>query len=203
MKLGRIISTFLKGYHPNEYWEKRGKVYLKEHVPDKFYYQQEKELVNYLKGINFDSVLEVGCGFGRITHTILSNFPEKKYVAIDLSEDQINNAKKLCKDFENIEFIQSTIQDFKTTDKFDLVLGAEVLLHVPSDEIVPVIKKLVGHSNHHIINIDFNSKNIPKFLLPHNFVHNYKELYSNDSRINEVVEIPINEKQSIYHAKKD
>jgi len=40
-----------------------------------------------------------------------------------------------------------------------------------------------------------------KFLLPHNFAHKYEELYSNDSRINEVVEIPINEKQSIYHAK--
>jgi len=102
MKLGRIISTFLKGYHPNEYWEKRGKVYQKEFVSSKGLELQEKILVDYLKGIHFESVLEIGCGFGRITNKILSNFPEKKYVAIDLSEDQINNAKKLCVDFKKI-----------------------------------------------------------------------------------------------------
>ena len=56
---------------------------------------QEQILVEYLrKNISFSTVLEVGCGFGRITKIILSNFPEvTEYVAVDLSPDQIENAR--------------------------------------------------------------------------------------------------------------
>ena len=201
MKLGRIFSTYLKGYQPFEYWKERGKVYKKEFVGNKDLELEEKILVDYLKGINFESVLEIGCGFGRITNKILSNFQVKKYVAIDLSEDQIKNAKKLCVDFKNIQFRKSTIQAFKINEKFDLVLGVKVLLHVPSEEIESVIKKLIDLTSNHIVNVDFNSRYKPKILLPHVFVHKYKEIYSNDRRVNEVKEIPITEKESLYHAK--
>jgi len=201
MKLGRIFSTYLKGYQPFEYWKERGKVYQKEFVLSKDLELEEKILVDYLKGINFESVLEVGCGFGRITNKILSNFQVKKYLAIDLSEDQIKNAKKLCVDFKNIQFRKSTIQAFKINEKFDLVLGVKVLLHVPPKEIESVIKKLIDLTSNHIVNVDFSSRFKPKIILPHNFVHKYKEIYSNDRRVNEVKEIPITEKDSLYHSK--
>jgi len=200
MKLGRIFSTYLKGYQPFEYWKERGKAYKKEFVRTKDHDLQEKMLVDYLKGINFESVLEIGCGFGRITNKILSNFQVKKYVAIDLSKDQIKNAEKLCAGFNNVQFRKSMIQDFEINEKFDLILGAKVLIHITPQEIQPVIKKLIGLGSN-IVNVDFNSKYKPKIFLPHNFKHNYKEIYSNDKRVSEVKEIPITEKDSIYHAK--
>ena len=199
MKVGRILKSYLKGYSPNQYWVERGRVYKKEFVSNEFYERQESKLLTFLQTINFESVLEIGCGFGRITQLILSNFPVKKYIAIDLSEDQIENAKKLCSNFKNIEFKNITIQDLKTNDKFDLVLGVEVLLHVLPEEINSVVKKLVSLSNHHIINMDFNSKHRPKIVLPHNFTHDYKKIYSNFIESDKIIEVPIDEKHSIYH----
>jgi cyclopropane fatty-acyl-phospholipid synthase-like methyltransferase len=41
------------------------------------------------------TVLEVGCGFGRITKLLLLDFPNiKEYLAVDLSPHQIENAKE-------------------------------------------------------------------------------------------------------------
>jgi len=82
-------------YIPNEYWFERGKKYKEEFRYNKNSELQERVLLDYLKKIpssfsSFSTVLEVGCGFGRITKLLLSNFSNiQEYIAIDLSPDQI------------------------------------------------------------------------------------------------------------------
>ena len=65
------------------------------------------------------TVLELGCGFGRITKLLLLNFPNiKEYLAVDLSQHQIENAKEYVRPQEIIikrrdkrtQFIVSNIQ---------------------------------------------------------------------------------------------
>jgi len=197
----RKISTFFKPYKPKEYWEKRGQVYKKEYEYSESSKRQEKVLVEYLKSLSFDSVLEFGCGFGRITKIVLENFPIKKYVALDLSADQLLNAKNLCKEFDNVTFVQSTIQDFNPDEKFDIVLGIEVLLHVLPDEINDVIRKLVNHTNKHLVHVDWYENTPPKIRSPHNFIHNYKKIYENIKSISEVKTQPVSGKQILFHAK--
>ena len=84
---------FFKKYKPIDYWSKRGKKYQDEFVYNEFFKIQENTLIDYLKAIQFKSVLEYGCRFGRITKLLLENFNIKQYKAFDLSQDQINNAK--------------------------------------------------------------------------------------------------------------
>jgi len=79
---------------------------------------------------SFSTVLEVGCGFGRITKLLLSNFPDiLEYVAIDLSADQIENAKKYVKpvietkEHNPLNFIVSDIQSFQGEKKYDFVVS--------------------------------------------------------------------------------
>jgi len=59
-------------YIPNEYWTQRGKDYKKNFKYDDKFELQEQILIEYLKKYSFDSVLEVGCGFGRITKLLLN-----------------------------------------------------------------------------------------------------------------------------------
>ena len=90
----------LPTYIPNEYWLKRGKVYKEQFKYNKKFQLQENMLIDYLKTAleSFDTVLELGCGFGRISRLMLSKFPDiKEYVAVDLSPDQIENAKQYTK----------------------------------------------------------------------------------------------------------
>jgi len=201
MGLYRKISTFFKSYSPTDYWTERGRVYQKEFVHSEESQEEEKALIDYLKTLSFDTVLEFGCGFGRITKILLENFPIKKYVAFDLSPDQISNAKKLCKDFKNINFHVSTIQDFKIDEKFDLVIGIEVLLHVPPDNIEQTMNELSSFSKHHIINVDWSQEKPPLVRSPHNFLHNYEKIYNKIEKINSVKILSLIKNLAIFHAK--
>ena len=114
---------------------------------------------------SFSTVLEVGCGFGRIAKLLLSNFPNiLEYIAIDLSPDQIENAKEFVKpaidtkEHNPLSFIVSDIQSFQNERKYDLVISSEVLMHVLPSEIERVMIKIVDMSNEHIINIDWYKK---------------------------------------------
>src|SRR5687767_5116400 len=87
---GRWNSTYVSGaYNPREYWLARGKVYKEQFKYDPEKQLQEEMLLDYLKRIPpFQTVLEIGCGFGRISNIILSNFPAiQEYVATDMSPD--------------------------------------------------------------------------------------------------------------------
>ena len=208
----------LPTYIPNEYWLKRGKVYKEQFKYNKKFQLQENMLIDYLKTAleSFDTVLELGCGFGRISRLMLSKFPDiKEYVAVDLSPDQIENAKqytKLSNDGAILKFIVSDIQSLDIDKKYDLVISCEVLLHILPSEIGSVIKKMVNMSNKHIVNIDWFEEVIPKKVAPHNFIHQYQTLYKSTSLVKQVYRVPIvskgllfkfDTKQSIFHALKE
>ena len=161
----------------------------------------------------------MGCGFGRITRLVLLNQPGiKKYKAVDLSPDQIRNAEEYLKSgFDKLAIndldLTLTVSDIKSlpsNEKYDLVLAAEVLLHILPLEIRQAMIKLVELSNCHIINIDYyQEKVIP--LAPHNFLHQYEKIYSEIPSIAKVESIRIRRawlfgfdtKQCIFHAIKD
>lgn len=207
-------------YVPHEYWSRQGKTYKEGFRYNKDFELQEKILIDYLKDYflshaSFSTVLEVGCGFGRITRLLLSNFPYiTDYLAIDLSVDQIENAKEFVRPavarHDQLNFVVSDIQSFQNQKKYDLVLASEVLMHILPSEIDEVMRKLVTISKNHVINIDWYEEQAPKKAAPHNFVHQYENIYKNMSSVTDVYRIPIvkkgswlksiDTKQSLFHA---
>jgi ubiquinone/menaquinone biosynthesis C-methylase UbiE len=201
-------------YIPREYWIKRGKVYKQEFQYNKKFKLQEQMLTEYLKkNISFSTVLEVGCGFGRITRILLSNFPEiTEYIAVDLSPEQIENAKNYVMEEDKrgvVRFIVSDIQSLEINSKYDLVIAPEVLLHILPSEIKEVIAKLVRWSRKNIVNIDWYEDIPPQKAAPHNFIHQYEKIYHEVPHVSQVIRTPIvkkgllsgiNTKQSIFHA---
>lgn len=190
---------FLKKYKPSDYWIKRGKIYYDKFTRDDNTQREENSLIDYLKTIQFESVLEYGCGFGRITKLLLDNFEIKQYKAFDLSSDQINNAKKLCDNY-NVDFEVSSIQDYDDLKKYDLVMGVEILMHVPPELITTAVKKLSTFSKKYLINVDYYENQPNTTLAKHNFLHPYEEIYNQLDKTNKVSCIKIDEKQSIFCA---
>jgi SAM-dependent methyltransferase len=233
-------------YDPKDYWIEQGKVYKDNFRYNNKFELQERFLIEYLNSNIFTatnsedkpvelSVLEVGCGFGRITRLILEKFGRlvTKYVAVDMSPDQIRNAKQFVEDSylegedvpivddiesskdERLEFVVSDIQSLNSTNassqRYDLVLACEVLLHVLPSEIKQVVSQLAEMSNKHIINVDWYEEEVPKKIAPHNFIHQYEEIYANIPSVKRVRRTPIvkkgmlsklDTKQSIFHASK-
>lgn len=199
-------------YIPFQYWREEGKIYQKNFRPNKHHKLHEKLLVNLLKKLEFSTVLEVGCGFGRITKLMVNNFKSiKEYDAIDLSPDQIENAKRYVNS-QLVKYQVSEIQAFNPGDKrYDLVLISEVLLHVMPSEIKAVMEKLVSLSNKHVVNIDYYEDVQTLELAEYNFLHQYEQIYKSIPDVQRVERIRVQEKklfgksdfkelQSIFHA---
>ena len=173
-------------YNPSEYWHERGKIYKKNFRYDKNKRVQEEFLIAHLNNISgsFKSVLELGCGFGRITQLLLTNYNNiTEYLAVDISPDQIENAKSLLSSTDKLsqevklDFLVSDIQSLRLDKQYDLVILSEVLLHILPTDIDSVIKKLITLSKKHIINIDWYEDLPPKSQASHNFIHQYEALY--------------------------
>jgi len=200
LKIKKFARKFVK-YDPNSYWLKRGKsLYSDNPYSRKEYKLQMNEVLDYLKTLEFSSVLEYGCGYGRYTRLLLQNFKIKSYVATELSQDSIKEAKKLNREFDNVEFKIATIKDLNFDEKFNLVLGIEVLQHIKEEEIQTCIDKLVNLSKKHIVNIDSYLDVKPENLARHCFNHNYETLYSKNENVKEVKRIKLSVlNHSLYH----
>ena len=198
----KFWSSLFK-YDPQKYWLERGKKFYDEKLYDKNKYrEQEKKLLNYLSSLDFSSVLEFGCGFGRITELLLKNFEINEYLALDISPDLIKHAKNLEKKFGNIRFDVCDIRHLELEKKYDLVIGSEVLMHVPPNDIENVIENLIEHTKKHLVNIDWYQDSKPIFHAGHNFVHRYEEIYRKNKLIFKINKISIEGMQppsAIFH----
>lgn len=194
-------------YVPKDYWLREGATYMARFRHTKEFRLQESLLVDCLKNLRppFSTVLELGCGFGRITKLLLFNFAINEYVAVDLSPEQIQNARGYVGDGK-VEFIVSDLQGFESDKKYDLVIASEVLMHVLPSEIGQAVAKLASMSRHHVVNIDWYEEK-PRAGAPHNFIHDYEAAYRN-AHVASVERIPVakrgmfglDAKQSIFHA---
>ena len=148
-------KIFRKKYDNEAFWKDDfGKGYYnmytkKQHYKD-WMINHEKELVKFLKTSEFESILEFGAGFGRMSKVISENFNINTYDAFDISSDQIQNAKKHCKEL-SINFTVSSFEDFKSDKKYDIVLGCECLLHIPPEKVEEYISKMLSYSKKYFI----------------------------------------------------
>lgn len=90
-------------------------------------------LIDEIKREKFETLLDVGCGTGNSIELLYKEFPEKKYMGIDLAENMIEaacrkaipNAGFLVGDAENLPFEEG---------KFDVVICKESFHHYPQVE---------------------------------------------------------------------
>ena len=79
------------------YWLKRGKAYLEEEQSYAGYHRvQERFLLDTLRAgrLSMQNVLDLGCGFGRITKLLAENYPGTEIVALDVSPEQLESARR-------------------------------------------------------------------------------------------------------------
>ncbi len=78
-------------------------------------------------------VLDLGCGGGHLLRDLALSVGSKgRAVGLDPSEPQINAAKELCKELENVEFSQDSATELSfADDAFDSVASIQVLEYIP------------------------------------------------------------------------
>lgn len=84
-----------------------------------------------------DKVLDLGCGPGRDLKYFSS-----KYQVIGLEPSPALSL--YAKNYSGAQVIQSRIEDFRTTEKFNGIWACASLLHIPSRDLAEVFQKIEG-----------------------------------------------------------
>lgn len=167
-------------FNVNDYWLKRGQTYFREErLALEYHRVQERFLFDVLREsqVPFRRILELGCGFGRITKLLAEQFPQASITALDLSPDQLANARAYCSGLDNIAFAQYDFYSGKPFPglDYDLVVAIEVFLHHP----VHIIRGLLGKLSsitQLVVNIDWSEE--WRWKTPeHVWIHDYPALY--------------------------
>jgi SAM-dependent methyltransferase len=169
--------------HPadiNRYWTERGRTYHTEiRLTEDYHRLQQSFLVDVIKlsALPVRSILEIGCGYGRITKILAAAFPNCRITALDLSEDQLANARRYCGDSKDIVFQQYDLYSGQPlpADNFDLAIAVEVFLHHPDQAVRGFIKRVLDHAQY-LASIDW----CEEWQTPvshHVWIHNYREFY--------------------------
>lgn len=146
------------------WWIEHGSTYKSEveageHGPLTAYKAQEENLINVLSRLSkWDSIIEIGAGYGRVTKIISDTFKPKEYLATDVS---FNALDALNEYLEHSELVKRQVLDLDYVDPdhyerdYDLVLAVEVLMHRTPEQAKVDISNLLSFSSQYVVLIDW------------------------------------------------
>jgi len=89
-------------------------------------------LFDTLSEMNFERLIDVGCGDGRVLRELSEKYPEADLVGVDYSERAIKLANVLNPD---LDLRAANIRTADFDARFDVAAAVEVLEHIPPDEL--------------------------------------------------------------------
>ncbi|MFL5748623.1 MAG: methyltransferase domain-containing protein [Niastella sp.] len=103
------------------------------------------------------TVLDVGCGSGAITHGITGYVgAEGLVIGVDRSENLINQAKTQFAAIENLSFYCADILDFSTNLHFDVITTARTLQWIANPQVVVASMKSLLKPNGILCVLDYD-----------------------------------------------
>ncbi|MHA1400040.1 MAG: class I SAM-dependent methyltransferase [Candidatus Heimdallarchaeaceae archaeon] len=154
-----------------EYWRKHNDYGLLESHPHR------QTLLEELKKLEFDSLLEIGCNYAPNLSLIKKEYPEVKLAGIDINRDSILRAILRVKD---AELIVGDVNNLPFKDKsFDVILSDGVLIYVSPEEIDKVKSEMLRVARKALVLVEFHSEGLNE-KGEASFDHwgrNYKELF--------------------------
>ena len=108
------------------------------------------------------SILEIGCGYGKQLRQLRAQLPHARLVGLDFSPTQLQQGRRYLSDHPSISILQADGQSLPfPDDSFDLVLTSAVILHNPPPlaerirrEAIRVARRFVAHNED--TNISYN-----------------------------------------------
>lgn len=134
-----------------DYWRERGQSYERDFRYTPAFVAQEERLMAHLDGLAFGSVLDVGCGFGRIGRLIVERYAGVTYTGLDVSRHQLDAARWRIPEGT---FVEGSLLDYRGPGA-DLVIAVEVLMHLSPDDLPAAVANLRRHAQRHVITVDW------------------------------------------------
>lgn len=162
------------GFDPERYWAAQGPYLATASVSDE-HIEVEQILRKLLSTLSDEihSVIDVGCGGGRLAAMLKDVLPDAYYSGVDLAEAQLHRTADVR---PNGSFYLSRLQDFEPGKTWDLALCSEVLLHIPPSDIQQAVRNLSLLSPLLVL-VDW-TKPVRGPIAEWNWLHDYRTLFS-------------------------
>jgi len=98
------------------------------------------------------SILEVGCGYGRVLLYLKSMFSNFDVHGCDQSEAMLNEAGKLGVSWANL--FSGNVRTLVKVPKFDVIYTSEMLIHIHPDDIFDALKNIVAKTKRYVVHIE-------------------------------------------------
>ncbi len=122
-----------------------------------------KVVFDLIRGLEFDSLLDIGCGDGRFLRDLAEHYPGKKLSGIDISEKALTLARQMN---PGLHFKQCDILASSMDSQWDIITLLEVIEHIPPKSLpdfMREISRLLRPGGHLIITVPhINEKLIDK-----------------------------------------
>lgn len=128
-----------------------------------------------------DSVLDIGCGSGKVSHLIYEHVLPKFMLAIDSSEEMINQARLLYPD-SKLLFSHQSIEQFVSDRAFDLITAnSSFQWYQDYDASINTIKNSLRPSGVFVLQTPYKQDWCPQVsvLMNEFFTHHYPDLGQN------------------------
>lgn len=161
-------------YDPPTYWTERGRGYEAEAVAEGWVEVENEPVFELLDDLDFDSVLEAGCGFGRVGASIVRHYPGVMYTGIDVSPDLVASARLRIPDGL---LLVADLAKWEPPETYDLVIAVSVLGHILPGDIAGVVEKLLGAARRDLVHVDWNKVGgETAYQYGHDYAAIYREL---------------------------
>jgi 2-polyprenyl-3-methyl-5-hydroxy-6-metoxy-1,4-benzoquinol methylase len=174
-----------------ELWEKRSKL-LGDHINsvlcinmpkilnEHFHNWQIKIILSNIS-INYKNILDMGCGYGRLSMPIIENFPLVRIKGIDISENYI----RLFKENTKQDALQCKIEQYPfEQNQFDCILCSTVLMYVKKQNHSLILQKIINSLNDNgkliLIENDYRGKS---FMNGFGVINLYKKIFNRSKEI--------------------
>jgi len=123
-------------------------------------------ILEELEKIEFDSLLDAGCGNAPMLTLLKEKWPDKEYMGIDISQNMIDKAKE--RNLENVDFVVGDCENLPfEKETFDVIINSQSFHHYPNPEDFLKSAFNVLKNNGTLILRDNTSNNILIWLVNH------------------------------------
>ncbi|MBM3184620.1 MAG: methyltransferase domain-containing protein [Chlamydiae bacterium] len=103
---------------------------------------QAKRLIDSVAFQGNETILDLGCGDGKITVQIATKVPQGLVIGIDPSSSMLKKAEEI-KDVSNLTFKEGAAEDFSLSERFDHIFSSYVLHWVKDQD--QALKNIYDH----------------------------------------------------------
>jgi ubiquinone/menaquinone biosynthesis C-methylase UbiE/uncharacterized protein YbaR (Trm112 family) len=184
-QLFKIRFPKLKSQHM--YWLRRGKDYCSDFLKNGYENLEiffQDMLIDELRGLDFESFFEAGCGFGWNVRRVKREFPEKFVGGLDFSHTQLSNALNVFLEGTDVTLTEGDATRMPFVDNaFDVGFSLGVFMNIHPSKIGVAIDEMVRVCRKYVIHLEYDENHaVPELrerrAFKTNIVsHPYEKLY--------------------------